>query len=99
MPGFFEALENLQKRKKSHFVEIGGRQVEVSLDKKLEIIRKGVENFILKDGKIPPKPRRLGTRRFPVLENKEKGYVFYDNDPYWVKEITEEGYTWQTRSE
>ena len=34
-----------------------------------------------------------------MLTKSEKGYVFVDNDPYWPKEFTQGGYTWQIELE
>ena len=45
-----KALRNLPPAKeKKHFVNIEGKKYEVSLQKKLEIMKHGEENYIFKD--------------------------------------------------
>ena len=37
MPGFFEAMKNIKPVAKKHTVTVQGKEIEVSLEKKLEI--------------------------------------------------------------
>lgn len=100
MPGFFEALSNLPKPvPKKHVVTIQGKEIQVSLQKKLEIQRAGEDNYMLVDNKIVLKPKPKAHRKFPVLCQTEHGYSFYDKDPHWVQGIVEKGHTWQIESE
>ena len=48
MPGFFEAFDSSKPVVKKHTVTIQGNEVEVSLGKKLEIMRAGEDKYILK---------------------------------------------------
>ena len=86
-------------RNKIHTVCIQGKEIEVSLQKKLEIQRAGEYSFILKDGQIVPKPRKKVSLTCPQLVKADIGGHFCDGDPYWITEIAEEGYQWQIKSE
>jgi len=86
-------------RNKIHTVCIQGKEIEVSLQKKLEIQRAGEYSFILKDGQIVPKPRKKVRLTCPQLVKADIGGHFCDGDPYWITEIAEEGYQWQIKSE
>ena len=85
MPGFLEALENTKPLSKKHMVIIQGKQVEVSLEKKLEIIRVGESNYMLQGKNIVLIPAKKTPRVFPVLKQQ-------DIDPYWIK--TQEEIEW-----
>jgi len=52
MPGFFEAFDRRKPVVKKHTVTIQGNEVEVSLGKKLEIMRAGEDKYILKGNEI-----------------------------------------------
>jgi|TARA_R110000803_G_scaffold128592_1_gene196041 hypothetical protein len=102
MTEFFKAFENLApQKKKVHTVNIQGKEIEVSLEKKLEIMKStgGEDGFILEGEKIVPKPVVKASRKLPVLRKSDRGYKFYDNDPLWVESIVEEGFAWQIESE
>jgi hypothetical protein len=90
MPGFFEAIGKIQPRVKKYWVTIQGRSIEVSLEKKLEILRAGEDRYMLDGETVKLKPVTKTKRRFPVLKD-------LDRDPYWID--TEERYTWQIESE
>ena len=93
MPGFFEALNNRSKKSKRHFVTIQGRQHEVSLEKKLEIIKNGEDKYFVKDSVIQlKKPKSV---RYPLLHKDDKGYIFFSKNPYWVKSNGQGGYKWK----
>ena len=87
------------RRNKIHTVCIQGKEIEVSLQKKLEIQRAGEYSFMLKDGQIVPKPRKKVRLTCPQLVKADIGGHFCDGDPYWITEIDEEGYQWQIKSE
>ena len=100
MPGFFESLNQLPKPAvKKHVVKVQGKSVEVSLQKKIEIMTAGEEKYHLKQGEVVLKPIPKTNRNFAGLRKDEHGYVFYGMDPYWVQGIDEEGFTWQIESE
>ncbi len=100
MPGFFEALQTFKPKKvPKPVVNIQGQQVEVSKDVFQKVIRHGEENFILKEGKVVLKPNFIAGKTYETLEKAERGYNFYDNDPYYPKDLVEGGFTWQIESE
>ena len=103
MPGFFEAAEEVwgkePEKKKIYTVNIQDKEIEVSLEKSLEIMKHGEEAYMLEGGKIVPRPIKKNDIKRPVLKKSDKGYKFYDNDPLWVESIVEEGFSWQIESE
>ena len=100
MPGFFEALnETSFVNDKKHFVTIQGQTKEVSLQKKLEILKHGEENFLLKENEIKLKPKPKLKTAYPVLQKVEKGYHFIDDDIHWPSNIGEGGRAWLIESE
>ena len=86
-------------RNKVHTVCIEGKQIEVSLQKKLEIQRAGEYSFVLKDGEIVRKPRKKVKLTCPHLVKADVGGYFCDGDHYWITEVDKEGYQWQIKSE
>ena len=103
MKEFFEALKQLPERKpKKHFVTVEGKQFQVSLEKKLEMMKHGENNYIIKPCKFGPefvlKPK-ITKRGYTMLKKSQQGYVFYNNDPYYPKEIVKGGWQWQIEAE
>ena len=102
---FFEAAKQVWSKapkEKKYTVTIEGKEIEVSLEKSLEIQQAGEEAFMLQDGKIMRIPRKTNNLKKPVLKKQlpgKSGYKFYDNDPLWVESIVEEGFSWQIESE
>ena len=95
MPGFFEALNRMSAiKEKKHYVTIQGQTVEVSLQKKLEILKHGEENFLLKGNGIELKPEPKIKTAYPVLKEAEKGYHFIDDDIHWPNKIGKGGKAW-----
>ena len=86
-------------KQKKFFVNIQGKDYEVSLEKKKWVIMHGEDNLIIKDGEIalkpPPKPRT----KHRTLKKAKKGYFFLGNDIHWPNEIAEGGVIWQASSE
>jgi len=80
MQELFKALDILKTNKvKKHFVKIQGKEVAVSMQKKLEIIRNGESNYIL-EGMTPVKVEiMIDMNVFPEIEN-------FTSDPYWPSE-------------
>ena len=100
MPGFFEALNKTSPiMEKKHFVTIQGQVKEVSLRKKIEILKHGEENFLLKGNEIELKPKPKLKTTYPVLKEVEKGYHFIDGDIHWPNNIGEGGKAWLTEYE
>jgi hypothetical protein len=80
MQELFRALDIQKNNKvKKHFVKIQGKEVEVSLEEKLEIIRNGESNYIL-EGMTPVKVEPIiDMNVFPEIEDLK-------SDPYWPTE-------------
>ena len=100
MSEIFKALAKLPKREpKKHFVTVEGKRIEVSLEKKLEIIKHGEESYMLEDGNIVLKPTPKLKSKFKKLLASENGYHFVDDDIHWPEKVAEGGRTWQTEYE
>jgi len=80
MKELFRALDIQKNNKvKKHFVKIQEKEVEVSLEEKLEIIRNGESNYIL-EGMTPVKVEPIiDMNVFPEIEDLK-------SDPYWPRE-------------
>lgn len=79
MSELFEALKNFQNKPKKHFVTIQNETIEVTLEKKIEIIRHGENNYVIKGG-VPFR-----------IELKSKKNKFFEldqikSDPFWPTE-------------
>ena len=102
MPGFFEALENFKhKETKKYFVNVEGQTVEVSLEKKLEIMKAGIDQWTIQKTSngivfvkktVIPKEQRQAE-----LVSAEKGTTFYKHNPFWPIGKDSKGYTWQIK--
>jgi hypothetical protein len=100
MDELFKAISSLApQKKKIHTVNVQGKELEVSLEKKIEIQRAGEDAFILQGDEIVRKPIVRASRKLAELKKNEIGCHFYDGDPFWVERIAEEGYAWQIESE
>jgi hypothetical protein len=101
MPGFFEAMKNLEPiKEKVHTVTIQGQTVVVTLEKKLEVMLHGEDAYKWKSAtEFVLKPRPKVGVVYPRLQKADKGYNFYDNDPYYPKDIVEGGFAWQVDTE
>ena len=100
MDELLQAINTSQtQKKKIHTVNIQGNEIEVSLEKSLEIMKHGEDAFILKEGNIVRKPVIKASRKLPVLKKSDRGYKFHNGDPLWVESIVEEGFSWQTDQE
>ena len=80
MKELFRALDIQKNNKvKKHFVKIQEKEVEVSLEEKLEIIRNGESNYIL-EGMTPVLVEiKIDMNVFPEIEN-------FTSDSYWPTE-------------
>jgi len=99
MSEFLKALEDFSKPVvKKHFVIIQDKQYEVPLEKKLEIIQHGEENYMVKIRDVGPefvlKPKPKPKTRYSVLQKVGKGYSFEQGDIHWPNGIVENGETW-----
>lgn len=100
MSEIFKALANLPKREqKKHFVTVDGKQIEVKLEKKLEMLRHGEESYMLDEGQIVLKPKPRLKSKFRKLLASENGYHFIDDDIHWPEKVAEGGKTWQIEYE
>lgn len=85
MQELFKAFANLPKQSvKRHFVKIQGKEVEVSMNEKIEIIRNGENNYILQGGKPIRVEKKIDRTVFPEIENLK-------SDPFWPTE----SFTWK----
>ena len=83
---------------KKHFVTIDGKEIEETLQKKLEIMKHGEDAYMLNpDIVLRPKPKPK--TRYSVLKKAEKGYAFQDGDIHWPNAVVEGGETWQIEYE
>ena len=103
MKEFFEALAKLKKPEpKKHFVTVEGKQFQVSLSKKLEMLRVGEANYLIKPSKFGPqfvlKPK-INKRDYKILKKADAGYDFYDHDPYYPMDHVRGGWQWQHEQE
>ena len=101
MSSIFEALGNFQNKKKDkkHFAKIEGKDIEVTLEQKLNIIKHGEGAFMLEDGKIILKPVSKIKSKYKKLLDAEEGYYFHDDDIHWHKAIGKGGKSWQIEYE
>ena len=103
MKEFFEALNNVPIAKpKKHFVTVEGKKLEVDLVKKLEIIRNGEQNYMVKpkgnDFELILKPK-INKRGYKLLKKTDQGYVFHDHDPYFPIDYATGGWQWLAEQE
>lgn len=100
MSEFLKAFEQLPTPPvKRHFVTVQGKQCEVSLEKKLEVIKNGEENYVItKFGIALRMPSRPKTR-FTVLKEADNGYKFEQGDIHWPNSVEQNGETWQIEYE
>ena len=101
MSDFLKDAKNLPPEKpKVHKVCIEGKEVVVSLAKKLEVIKHGEDAYHWTSPteftiKPPPKP----TTQYSILQKAKKGYVFEQGDIHWAKEVVEGGDSWLIKQE
>ncbi len=80
MPGCIEALSNIKPRRNKHEVVVEGHTVEVTLDKKIEMIRNGVENYYFTHtGELVLRERKNKSILFPEIEK-------FIGNPYWPED-------------
>ena len=100
MSAIFKALANLPKREpKKHFVTVDGKVIEVALEKKLEMLRHGFDQYMMEDGKIVLKPVPKIKSKFKKLVDVDKGYHFIDDDIHWPEKIDKGGKAWRIEYE
>jgi hypothetical protein len=86
--------------KKKHYVTIDGKKIEVSLEKKLEVLQHGEDTYSIEDGNVvKKKPRAVKSKYKKLLQTDGKGYYFYDDDIHWPEKVAEGGLTWQIEYE
>lgn len=79
MPGLFDSCKQIKSQPKKHFVTIQDTQIEVTLQQKLEIIRVGESNYVLKDNKPFRKQIKSDRTRYAEITK-------FVSDPFWPKE-------------
>ena len=94
MSEVFKALNNFKRVAKKHTVLVDGQQIEVTLQKKLEILQNGADNYTIKDSSVTLKPKRRPGVVYPVLKTTDRGYLFHEGDIHWPEEIIEGGESW-----
>ncbi len=99
MSELFKALQQFKPRpEKIHYVNIEGKQYQVSLKKKLEIMNNGEENYMIKPAKFGPeillRPTPKRKHLYSVLKPATKGFVFEDSDIHWPNDIKDNGEAW-----
>ena len=100
MSAIFKALANLPKREpKKHFVTVDGKEIEVALEKKLEMMRHGFDQYMMEDGKIVLKPVPKIKSKFKKLVDVDKGYHFIDDDIHSPEKIDKGGKAWRIEYE
>ena len=94
-------VENRKKRKpKKFFLKFNKEDIEVSLEKYLEVTRHGIEKYEYKNKKIVLKPIKKAIQLKPTLAPAEiVGYHFYNGDPFWVTKHNRGGCEWVTEQE
>ena len=81
-------------KQKKFFVNIQGKDYEVSLEKKKWVIMHGEDNLIIKDGEIALKPAPTPRTKHKILKKAEKGYFFQCDDIHWPNGVKDNGETW-----
>ena len=100
MSELLKAIQNLPKQNvKKHFVNIDGNEIEVTLQKKLDIMRDGEDKFTMKDNEIVLKPVPKAKTKYPILKKAKKGYAFEQGDIHWPNAVIEGGAIWQIEYE
>jgi len=84
---------------KKHFVNVDGKQHEVSLEKKVEMLKHGEENYMFKDNRIVLRPPLKRKTVYPVLKQADRGYVFEQHDIHWPCGTEEGGMIWLIEQE
>jgi hypothetical protein len=100
MPGFFDALQKFKpKERDKPTVIIQGQKIEVDQELFRQVQLHGQENFKIKDGKIQRIPPRRFKKTYCTLKKSDKGYIFYDGDPYWPEGYGKGGFEWEDELE
>ena len=84
---------------KKFFVTIEDKEVEVSLAKKLEVMKHGEGAYMWKGDTFVLKPKPKIKTTYRTLQKDKQGYDFVNGDIHWPDQIVEGGYTWQRESE
>ena len=68
MSDLFKDWRDFKPQEKKHLVTIQGEVVEVSLQQKLEIMRNGEDDYVLKNGQPVRKDKKITRKKFLELE-------------------------------
>ena len=81
MSELFKVLRDAKQTQKTYTVTIDGTEVSVDKDKKIEIIRNGLQNYTLINGMIQMKViKKVKKYSFPEIEN-------LSSNPFWPSEV------------
>ena len=82
-----------KKRDKKFTLKFDEVEIEVPLEKYLEVTRHGIEKYEFKDNEIVLRPVKKAFQPKPTLFPAELiGYHFLKNNPYWVTKYDEGGF-------
>ena len=76
MSELFNVLKNFKNDNKKYFIEIDGKQIEVSLQKKIEVQQNGLENYILQNDKLVLQEVKPDRNTFAEIKDMK-------SDPFW----------------
>ena len=101
MSDFLKDLKNLPPEKpKVHTVCIQGKEVVVTLKKKLEVIQHGEDAYVwISATEFALKPPVKPTTQYSILQKSQKGFVFHQGDIHWPKAVVEGGESWLIKTE
>ena len=100
MPGLFDALGKMPKKhEKKFYITVGGKEHEVTMEKKKWAQQHGEQNLMIKDGEIVLKPTPKAKTQYSILKQAQKGYQFQDDDIHWPTGIVEGGKAWLIEQE
>ena len=101
MSDFLRDAKNLGPEKpKVHTVCIEGKEVVVTLKKKLEVIQYGEDAYRwISSTEFALKPPAKPTTQYTILQKAQKGFVFEQDDIHWPKAVVEGGQAWLIKQE
>lgn len=100
MSELVKALRDLPPVKVTkYFVRIDGKQVEVSMQQKIEIIQHGECNYKLDGDQVVRRILPVNKTTHPLLSKAQVGYIFEQGDIHWPIGMADGGETWQIEYE
>ena len=84
-----------KKREKKFVLKFDETEIEVTLEKYLEVTRHGIEKYEYKNNEIVLKPIKKAFQAKPTLFPAQyMGYHFLQNNPHWVEKYDTGGFEW-----